>query len=265
MRKLAFILGLLAAPAGAHEFWIEPLAYQVGSDDNLTAHIVNGQDFEGVKLPFVPRRFAHFVAFSGSTINNVDSRTGDSPALDQAPVAEGLNVVAYQARNAEVTYETWEKFQKFLDHKDLGDQRAAHDARGFPAEGFKEIYSRYSKTLIGVGSGAGADKRLGLDTEIVALTNPYTDDLTGGMRVQVFYKTDVRAGEQVEVFEKAPNDSVVIFTVRTDSAGIATVPVKSGHEYMLDAVVLREPAPQLAADTGAAWETLWANMTFMAP
>jgi hypothetical protein len=34
---------------------------------------------------------------------------------------------------------------------------------------------------------------------------------------------------------------------------------------MLDAVVLREPAAQLAADTGAAWETLWANMTFMAP
>lgn len=190
---------------------------------------------------------------------------GDSPALDQTAVSEGLNVVAYQARNSTVDYETWEKFKKFLDHKDLGDQLANHQGRGFPLENFTEVYSRYSKTLIGVGSAVGADKRVGLETEIVALTNPYTDDLSAGMRVQLFYLANVRANEQIEVFEKAPNGAVGIFLVRTDGQGIATVPVKSGHSYMLDAVVLREPAEQLAADTQAAWETLWANLTFMAP
>lgn len=265
MRKLAFILGLLAAPAAAHEFWLEPLAYQVEADGNLTAHIVNGQDFKGVKLPFVPRRFAHFIAFEGDDSMQVSSRMGDSPALDQAPVSEGLNVVAYQARNSDVSYETWEKFQTFLDHKDLGEQLVNHQARGFPIENFKEVYSRYSKTLIGVGNAAGADKRVGLETEIVALTNPYTDDMSAGMRAQLFYRTNVRANAQIEVFEKAPNGAVAVFMVRTDNQGIATVPVKSGYSYMLDAVVLREPAAQLAADTGAAWETLWANLTFMAP
>lgn len=265
MRKLAFILGLLAAPAAAHEFWLEPLAYQVEADGNLTAHIVNGQDFKGVKLPFVPQRFAHFITFVDGNSMQVSSRVGDNPALDQAPVSEGLNVVAYQARNSTVDYETWEKFKKFLDHKDLGDQLANHEARGFPLENFTEVYSRYSKTLIGVGSAAGPDKRVGLETEIVALTNPYTDDLSAGMRVQLFYLTNVRANEQIEVFQKDPSGAVGIFTVRTDGQGIATVPVISGHSYMLDAVVLREPAAQLAADTGAAWETLWANMTFMAP
>ena len=265
MLKFAFILGLVAAPVAAHELWIEPLDYQVPVEGKLTAHIVNGQDFAGVKLPFIPRRFAHFVALAGGEVQKVDSRIGDSPALDQPAVAEGLNVVAYQARNSDVTYENWEKFQKFLDHKDLGDQLANHEGRGFPLEDFKETYSRYSKTLIGVGNGAGADKRVGLETEIVAITNPYTDDLSGGVKVQLFYRTDVRANEQVEVFEKAPNGAVNIFMVRTNGNGIASVPVKSGHEYMLDAVVLREPAAQLAADTGAAWETLWANMTFMAP
>lgn len=265
MLKFAFILGLVAAPAMAHELWVEPLAYRISPDGNLTAHIVNGQDFEGVKLPFVPTRFAHFVAFTGDTVEQVSSRLGDSPALNQPAVAPGLNVIAYQARNSEVNYENWPKFQKFLDHKDLGDQQAGHVARGFPLENFKEIYSRYSKSLIGVGVAAGADKRVGLETEMVALTNPYTDDLSDGMRVQLFYGKDARANVQIEVFEKAPDDSVNIFMVRTDASGIATVPVQSGYVYMLDAVVLREPAAQLAADTGAAWETLWANMTFMAP
>ena len=265
MRKIAFIIGLMAAPAAAHEFWLEPLAYQVEADGNLTAHIVNGQDFKGVKLPFVPQRFTHFITFNGGNSQQVTSRIGDSPALDQAPLSEGLNIVAYQARNSDVSYETWEKFQKFLDHKDLGDQLANHEARGFPLENFKEVYSRYSKTLIGVGSAAGADKRVGLETEIVALTNPYIDDLSVGVRVQLFYRTDVRANEQIEVFEKNQDDVANIFLVRTDDQGIATVPVKSGYSYMLDAVVLRKPAVQLAADTGAAWETLWANLTFMAP
>ena len=117
MRKIAFIIGLMAAPAAAHEFWLEPLAYQVEADGNLTAHIVNGQDFKGVKLPFVPQRFTHFITFNGGNSQQVTSRIGDSPALDQAPLSEGLNIVASQARNSDVSYETWEKFQKFLDHK----------------------------------------------------------------------------------------------------------------------------------------------------
>lgn len=265
MLKIAFFLGLVAAPVAAHELWIEPLEYELEAKTKLTAHIVNGQDFAGVQLPFVPRRFVHFVVLSGDKFQKVTSRIGDSPALNQSPVAKGLNIVAYQAHSQTVGYENWEKFQKFLDHKDLGDQLDNHESRGFPLEDFKEVYSRYSKSLVAVGDGAGSDKQIGLETEIVALTNPYTEDLSSGMKVQLYYRKDVRADAQIEVFEKALDDSVNIFLVRTDADGIATVPVKAGHDYMLDAVVLREPAEQLAADTGAAWETLWANMTFMAP
>jgi hypothetical protein len=67
------------------------------------------------------------------------------------------------------------------------------------------------------------------------------------------------------VFEKAPDETVIITTVRTDAEGIATVPVKSGYTYMLDAVVLREPSDEVAAETGAVYQTLWANLTFAAP
>jgi len=50
-----------------------------------------------------------------------------------------------------------------------------------------------------------------------------------------------------------------------NSAGVALVPVLAGHAYMLDAVVLREPSAVLAEQTGAVWETLWANLTFAVP
>lgn len=265
MRTLALVLGFLAAPAAAHEFWIEPLAYQVAAEGRLEADIVNGEAFAGAKLPYLPQRFAHFVVFAGTEAARIQGRPGDLPALQQDPLAEGLNIVAYEANNATVNYETWEKFQNFVNHKDFGDVLSQHRARGLSEENFGEVYSRYSKTLIGVGTSEGSDRRVGLETEIVALTNPYTDDITNGFSVQVFYRTDVRADTQVEVFEKAENGTVAISLYRTNAEGIATFPVRPGHRYMVDAVVLREPTAELAATTGTVWETLWANLTFAIP
>jgi len=65
-------------------------------------------------------------------------------------------------------------------------------------------------------------------TEIVALANPYTDDLSAGLPVQVFYDNAVRADAQVELFAKSADGSVEITTYRTDANGIATLPVQPG-------------------------------------
>jgi uncharacterized GH25 family protein len=265
MRILALILSLLSAPALAHEFWIEPLAYQVSADVKLEANIVNGQEFAGTKLAYLPQRFANFIVFAGQETVRVGGRAGDMPALNQDAVTEGLNVAAYQANNATVDYATWDKFQKFVDHKNFGDVLSRHTARGLPEDDFLEVYSRYSKTLIGVGHGEGSDRRIGLETEIVALTNPYTDDLSGGFQVQVYYRDDLRADTQVEVFKKASDGTVTIDLYRTDDQGIATFPVAPGHAYMVDAVVLLEPSAALMETTGAVWQTLWANLTFAVP
>ncbi len=265
MRLLALLFVLLTAPVTAHELWIEPRDYQIPADGKMIADLVNGQEFAGTKLPYLTQRFAHFVDVAGGKVAPVTGRNGDTPAVDIAATPDGLHVIAYQARNATVTYENWEKFQKFVDHKDLGDALSNHRARGMPEVDFIEVYSRYSKSLIGVGGSAGSDLRTGLETEIVALTNPYTDDLSGGMQLQLFYRQDVRANEQIEIFEKSPSGTVTIFMVRTNGQGIATVPVKPGHSYMADAVVLREPSDAVVIDTGAAWETLWANMTWGVP
>lgn len=265
MRRLALALVLLAAPVQAHELWLEPTDFQPAINGKLTAEIINGEDFAGTSLPYLPQRFTHFLTFRNGQAAPVIGRLGNKPAMDTDTLGDGLHVVAYQARNATVNYPNWAKFQRFVDHKDLGDVRSMHQARGLPEENFKEVYSRYSKTLIGVGAGAGADLRTGLTTELVALTNPYTDDLSGGMRLQLFYNNAVRANEQVEIFVKAPDGTVTQALYRTDVQGIAVVPVKPGHIYMADAVVLREPAVRVAADTGAVWETLWANLTWAVP
>ncbi len=265
MRILALIFTLIAAPLSAHELWLEPLNYQIEPDGRLEADIYNGQDFEGIRLPYLPQRFRHFITFVGTKGAIVPGRPGDTPALNMAAAGDGLHVVVYQSTASTVSYETWEKFQVFVDHKDFGDVATRHAERELPQDGFTEVYTRFSKTLIAAGAGAGADFKTGMETELVALTNPYTDDLSAGFRVGLYYQGAARANVQVELFDKAADGTVEVTYHRTDDEGIATLPVQAGHSYMIDAVVLREPAAALAEQTGAVWETLWANLTFAVP
>jgi len=265
MRIFSLILAVIATPAVSHEFWIEPLEYQIEADGRLQGQLVNGQYFEGPTFGYLPQRFAIFAQFAGDASGPVEGRLGSRPALDAAPLGEGLNIVAYQSTVNRVTYETYDKFETFTTNKGFGDVAARHTARGLPTTDFSEAYTRFSKTLIGVGNAAGSDRRTGLETEIVALTNPYTDDLSDGVRVQVFYGTLPRADTQVELFAKAPDGTVEITLHRTDALGIATLPVTSGTSYLVDAVVLREPSARLARAGNVVWETLWASLTFQAP
>lgn len=266
MRIFATLFTFFAAlPAFAHEFWIEPESYIIEPNGRIQARLVNGQYFDGASMGFLPDRFAFFRIAYGSRQGNVENRLGARPALDLAPIGEGLYTARYQSLMARIDYDDWDSFQRFADHKDFVDIEARHSARDLPTEGFTEGYWRFAKTLIAVGDGRGTDERAGLATEFVALDNPYTDDLSAGLRVQLYYMDGIRANAQVELFEKAPDGEVTITLHRTNRDGIASLPVQPGHSYLVDAVVLREPTEEQAATQGIQWETLWASLTFAVP
>ncbi|MFY0310820.1 DUF4198 domain-containing protein [Leisingera sp. D0M16] len=254
-------LTLGAVPVLSHEFWIEPEKYQVASGDEVVARLRNGQEFKGAEQPYLDHRIARFEVLLGGTARPYQGRMGDMPAFTADMPKDGLAVLIHQTQPQTLTYDTWEEFQAFADHKGFGDIRTRHEARGLPDKGFVEQYTRYAKAFVAIGQGGGSDRATGLETEIVALANPYTDDLSIGLPVRVLYQGAPRPGAQVEVFAKAPDGQVAISTLRTDAQGEALVPVSLGHQYLLDAVVLR-PAP-----TGEdyVWESLWAALTFAVP
>lgn len=176
---------------------------------------------------------------------------------------DGLAVVVHVTGDTTLTYSDWETFTRFLTHKDWAPLIDAHLARGLSREKVRERYSRYAKALIAVGHGRGADRETGLETEIVALANPYTADLAEGLPVRVLYRGAPRAAAQVELFAKSPEGAVTVSLHRTDEAGVALLPVTPGHSYLADAVVVRPLEP--AADDDPAWESLWASLTFGVP
>lgn len=259
------IATLLCGPALSHEFWIEPTNYQVDEAADIEAYLRNGENFVGSSSAYVTSRSPRFELVTNGRTDPVVARLGDNPALNMQPVQGGLNVVVHQSNVSVLSYSKWEKFQRFADHKDFPDILERHRARSLSETQFREAYTRFSKSLIAVGDGFGRDQVTGLDIELVAQQNPYVDNVSAGIEVQAFYLNKVRADAQIELFEKAPDDKVNVTLHRTDEAGLVTLPVKPGHRYLVDMVVLREPSEALAQDKAVVWETLWASLTFAVP
>lgn len=262
------MVGLLLTGTSAvsHEFWIDPKNYQVAPGGAVVADLRNGENFEGNALAWFDNRFTRFQMAMGDQLTDVSGRIGDIPALQgEAPEQDGLLVILHETAPSSLTYREWEKFLNFARHKDFPDAAADHTAAGWPKEGFRESYTRHVKSLIAVGNAKGADRAFGLETEIVALTNPYSAEFDGEMRIRVLYQDRPRADAQVEVFDRAPDGTVAVTLTRTDPAGEARIPVSPGHAYLLDAVVLR-PSPEAGSTENApVWETLWAGLTFGVP
>jgi len=265
-RVSALIITLLFTATGlTHEFWIEPESYRVNDQTPLVAHLRIGDDFDGFANPYLSSNTIRFDLVSGKQQDAVVAREGDNPALKMQALRSGLNIVVHQSSVSDITYTKWEKFQRFADHKDFPNMLERHKARSLAEHYFREAYTRFSKSLIAVGDGTGADRKTGLEIELVALQNPYTDDLSDGMKVIAYYQNDIHANAQIELFEKSSGNDVKVTLHRTDDEGMVVLPVQSSYQYLVDTVVLREPSQELAKQKNVVWETLWASLTFFVP
>ncbi|MEM9797561.1 MAG: DUF4198 domain-containing protein [Pseudomonadota bacterium] len=262
-RVAAIALCILAPMAQAHEYWIDAQDYTVTTDQEVTATFRNGEEFQGSSYSYIPRRSVRFDMVVDGEVRPVPARLGDNPAFVVEDLPDGLLTVLQETEDQFVTYTEWAKWLKFAAHKDFSWTEAAHLERGLPQEGFREAYRRYPKALIAVGSGAGQDRAQGLKIEIVAEANPYTDDLSDGLPVQVLLDGAPRADAQVEMFAKDASGAVEITLHRTDDAGRVVLPVLPGHEYLLDSVSIDPIEPEVDGDP--VWRTHWAALTFAVP
>lgn len=263
--SLALAIGTGSAiSVQAHEFWLLPEDFMIDDGAQVRVSLRNGQHMLGANLPYLPENLPRFEMVMGETVTPVTARMGDVPAMDQTAPASGLAVVVVETVNLTVSYDEFAKFQRFAEHKAMPQVIAEHAARGLPETGFVEEYRRYTKTLIAVGDGAGSDRIMGLHIEIVALANPYTDDMTKGMPLQVLLGGKPRASARLALFEMAPDGTVTETPYTTDAAGQVTVPAKPGATYLADSVDLFA-LPNNDPAAGPVWHSDWASLTYFVP
>lgn len=260
----ATVLASSTGLAKAHEFWLTAEDYTIAPEDTLRVGLRIGSGMKGSSLIYLPNDIARFEVLQGDMVRPVEGRMGDNPALVMAGLADGLAIVVHETSDSTLTYTDFVVFQRFVAHKDFATALADHAARGLPEKNFRETYRRHAKSLIAIGEGAGSDRAVGLPIEIVALANPYTDDLTQGLPVLVLLDGVPRADTQVELFQTAPDGSVTISLHRTDAEGKALLPMQPGMEYLVDNVVLRR-LPNDDPAAGPVWHSDWASLTFRTP
>jgi len=260
--QIILALGLYVAAtlaANAHEYWIEPLEFQVKPGGEIIANQKVGQDFKGNNYPFLPQEFTKSGLFNTKGKSPIKGNIGDIPAFKIKPNKTGLNVLAVATRPDRLTYDTAEKFQTFLKNQGLEWALVEQRKRGLPDAGFTEAYSRYAKALVQVGPTAGNDVVVGLPIELIAEKNPYALALKSiaKLPVRLLWQGKPLKQAQIKIFHRV-KDKLNISKIRTDDTGRAMIPMSQSGKYLLSAVHII-PWTQKPKDQ---WHSYWASMTF---
>ncbi len=262
--KPILTLGFLVAALGAqaHEFWIQPHKYRIESGGNLVADVRVGMDFDGNPLAYIPNQINAFNITDSDGTYKVDGRIGDIPSVNITPSGDGLQILNLFSTSSKLTWDEIQKFDDFVNLHGMGWVLPRHAERGLPEVGFKEAYTRFVKSLVAVGDGAGQDHFTGMFFELVAGQNPYTDDMTGGMQITVLFKGEPLPDKQVDLFYRDLNGDLTRLSVQSDASGQAIIPNIGDGEYMVNVVHMIEPFPEDQERTGIAWHSLWGSITY---
>jgi hypothetical protein len=248
----------------AHEFWFMPEDFTIDAGAQVRANLRNGSHMVGPDLPYLPENLPRFEVILGDTVTPITARMGDTPAVSLAAPGTGLAVLVAETIDLTVTYEEFAVFETFVGHKAMPQVAAEHKARGLPDAKFSETFQRYAKGLVAIGDGVGADRALGMRIEIVALANPYTDDISKGMPLQVLLDGQPRVGAQLLILATAADGTVSETPYVTDANGTAVVAAVSGSAYLADSVDIYA-LPNNDATAGPVWHSDWASLTYAVP
>ena len=253
----------------AHEFWIEPKKFIVSSNEEIIGDLRVGELMEGVSYGYYPKNFRRFDAKTNNAFTPVLGRLGDKPAIRIPAQGNHLVTLIHSTTDNSVQYNDWDKFEKFLDEKNLTNAKTDHLQNNFTKTQFREVYSRYAKALIGSGTSVGIDKIVGLEVELVLKQNPYTDKLVDGLTITLFYKNHPKTNHQIEIFSRKYGQKVTRETIITNQLGEITIKVLPGTDYLINSVIMRRPSRNSIylkrSKYPLLWESLWASTSFRVP
>ena len=261
---VAMLVGLVSLPSYAHEFWMEPSDFQPQVGDVVTIDLVIGTHFDGFSSPYTPDEIAAFGLINAAGTTPITGRFGDMPAGQFIAAQAGLSLLYHQTTPSYVTYTKPEKFISFAVEKGFADVAARYQKQ--TAENFRlvEKYRRFAKSLIMVGPASGQDQLLGLEMELVALTNPYQQPVSKEFVLAVYESGVPRPGAQVTVFIRHTPRDVEKKIIMADGRGQVHLPLLPGRHYLFDSVKL-QPIIDTDPIKNAEWESLWAALTFAVP
>lgn len=255
--RLLRIFALCAAPALAHDMWIEPATFQAQPGRPVSLRLRVGQDLLGDPLPRDPSLIKQFIVEDAAGRRPVPGRAGGDPAGMVLANQPGVMVAGYRSLHS-TTEQDVAKFNDYLKEEGLETLPALRNWKSANGK-VSEVFSRCAKSLIAAGapaSDAPADRALGFTLELVAGKNPYAMRPGAEMPVRLTYESKPLAGALVVAINRM-NPSAKV-SARTDRDGRVSLKLDARGMWLIKAVHI-VPAP---AGVKAEWESIWASLTF---
>jgi len=252
---------VLAGPAQAHDFWIQPQAFRAaaGAQVPLTLQVGDGPDRTRSAIPL--RRVTRFevVAPNGAARDAKASLSLGGPAADGAVTLAGggVHVLVLATDAGGRSRLPAAKFEAYLRDEGLTPAiEARAKARQAGRDG-DERYGRAAKALVlaGEGDGGAATRPVGLPLEITPLANPYARP--DRLPVRVTFEGRPLAGALVKLTDLA-DDVTPLAELRTDAAGEASFAMPAKGDWRLAVVWTKALGPDEDAD----FETTFSSLTF---
>jgi uncharacterized GH25 family protein len=239
LRTIALAL-LLATPAAAHDFWIEPSSFHPAAGQRVVVSLLVGMKLTGDPVPRVPDLIDKFFIRGNGDERPVVGNAGRAPAGIALVEGGGLHWIGYQSFPSEVKLDA----AKFAEY--LRDEGLPNVPQG------PERFYRCAKALLDTpgDSGKVLETPLGQTLELIPHRNPY---VSRELPLTLLFRGKPLPDAQVVALNG--NDMV---KVRTDARGRATLKIARPGLWMIKAVHM-EPAPK---GTGSTWESWWASITF---
>ncbi len=262
-----FLLGLvtlsLAAPAMAHDFWLQPGHFTVapGAQVPMTIQVGHGRD--RTRWSGSLERVVEFVDVTLRGRVDLRNTLQQSRERDAAVpfTTAGAHVLGFRSTHAASVLPAI-RFNAYLQAEGLTPAlvlRARTKKTDTPG---KEIYSRCAKTIVQVGRVSARDLALvtspiGLPLEIVPERNPYSLRAGESLPVKVVYQGRALAGATV-MLTSLEFDARPVETHLTDAGGRATFKVPRVGTWLIN-VLWTSP---VTGNPDADFDTTFSSLTF---
>ncbi len=265
LRLITLSLALLAAPVAAHDFWLQPMRFQIAPNAPLGATFLIGHAELRDRWNNNDRVIQLSDIFTGGRIDRRrDLQNGGAFDFVSRLAPPGIHVFGMQSNYAFSDLPAI-RFNDYAKAEGLALVLAARNRTGKTAAPGRERYSRRAKSLIQVGPQTAANQQIatrpiGLKLEIVPDRNPYVLDASRMLPVHVLYNGQRLANATVKLTDLA-NDAKPVAVAITDRAGRARFRVPASGNWLLN-VIWSEP---LGSDPKFDFDTTFSSLTFGYP
>lgn len=254
---------LVAAPALAHDFWIQPARFWLGVNQPTPVSLWVGH---GINRGLWDTDIRRLLSLRSYGPGGVTERRGQITQGGQGRISfarPGTHVVALETSHAHSDLPSL-RFNDYLEVEGLTPAQRWREANGKTGDAGKEIYSRRAKALVRVGTQAQADaaatavtRPVGLTLEIVPERNPYTTRAGQLVPFRVYYDGRPQPGVLVKLTNLA-NDEEPAAMARTNSNGRVAFNFQRRGNWQVNAIWTRRIEGNPTAD----FDTTFSSLTF---